>query len=122
MLRDMSRSVKGLLQLATGEVEGARQATGDAVSGGDEHSSGATPPPASSAVARSAAAATTQTDEEVVGRVAVDKLVEDVRVAQKVAQRLEAEKARLDVALSEATAELAEVRELLSTKATQVMF
>ncbi|CAM9394029.1 unnamed protein product, partial [Sphacelaria rigidula] len=105
-LRDMSRSVKSLLQLATGEVEGALEATSN-----------------SAGSRREKATATTQTENGVWwgGREVLDKLKEELGMAKTTTEILQQENARLEQELDRATAQLGEVGEMLDSKTAQVV-
>lgn len=114
----MSGGVKRLLQLATGEVQGALEDTmesvGLAATAADERTAnggGAPDPPAVVTVTTVATQA---------GDHGADGLVEELRAIEAVARALEREKARLDVELGKAVGELASVRELLRAKTAQV--
>lgn len=141
-LRDMSRSVKSLLQLATGEVEGALEATSNSVEVPHTSSSspfqGATVPTSASVVPTAAAAAgmveagsrrekataTTQTEDGVWwgGREVLDRLKEELGMAKTTTEILQQENARLEQELDRATAQLGEAGEMLDSKTAQVCF
>lgn len=121
-LRDMSRSVKGLLQLATGEVEGALEATGNTEIHSSSRFHGAVPPPVETDRDVRVVTTTTQTEGVLVGREVVDGLKEELRVADGATKAIQREKARLDEELHRTAVQLAEIREALSNKTAQVCF
>lgn len=124
-LRDMSRSVKGLLQLATGEVQGALDSTVGLglTSGNGQQDRSIVPPPAPVAAAAPvvvASMASTQTGEDVPGNGGLETVVEELQVAETAARALQTEKTRLDVELGKVTANLGELQAMLRAKTEQV--
>lgn len=131
-LRDMTRSVKGLLELATSSVEGGLDGRVDGKSsvglggqrsapGRSSTEGGAVAEKARGAVAVVAAATQTEGGGEGRDEMRLNQAVlERLRAAEAAAQAFGEEKTRLDAELENTSAELRRLQELLRTKTAQV--